>query len=150
KRLSKGAARHRRQETVTVKSRQQTPLVATAHKKRTWYLQKLSDAKLVKYIRRGNSQAFDVLTKRHEAKLRQIIRAALFDKSWTDDVLQDVWQVVVLQLASPPAPLLQRGVKSRPRYRETGKFYGWLSTMAFRQAMMMNREKLYTSTPLSV
>ena len=55
------------------------------------YLSKQTDARLVKYIRRGNSRAFNVLIKRHERNLKKCLHGCLFDKSFIDDAAQDVW-----------------------------------------------------------
>lgn len=80
-------------------------------------LTKLTDDRLVKAYADGNSQAFDILLKRHQARIFSYIYSIVKNRDVSDDIFQETFVKAIMTIR-------------QGRYNETGKFSNWLTRIA--------------------
>ncbi len=82
------------------------------------------DDQLVREARAGSSASFDVLVRRHRARLRRAVRAVLRDPSEVDDVVQQAFLQAYTGLGG---------------FAGTAPFSTWLTRIATNEALMRSR-----------
>ena len=80
-------------------------------------LLKLTDDQLVADYAKGNNEAFDVLLKRHQARVFSYILHIVKNRDVADDIFQETFVKAIMTI-------------KQGRYTETGKFSAWISRIA--------------------
>ena len=80
-------------------------------------LNQLTDYELVKLYQEGNNEAFEVLLLRYKSKVYSYIFLIIRNKELTEDVFQDTFIKAIANI--------QQG-----KYIESGKFLGWINSIA--------------------
>lgn len=78
---------------------------------------KLTDDKLVSAYIKGDNQAFDILLKRHQARVFNYILSVVKNRDVADDIFQETFVKAIMTL-------------KQGRYAETGKFSAWITRIA--------------------
>jgi RNA polymerase sigma factor (sigma-70 family) len=89
-------------------------------------MREASDEDLVRAVRRGEIEAFDVLYARYSRRLFSYLLHLVHDRGRAEDLLQDVFLTALRSDALELAP---------------GKFGGWLFTVARNRALSVNRRE---------
>lgn len=78
---------------------------------------KLTDDQLVAAYAQGDNQAFDVLLKRHQARIFSYIFSIVKNRELADDLFQETFVKAIMTI-------------KQGRYAESGKFSAWISRIA--------------------
>lgn len=78
---------------------------------------KLTDDKLVAEYASGNNQAFDILLKRHQARVFSYICSIVKNRDVADDLFQETFVKAIMTI-------------KQGRYSESGKFSAWITRIA--------------------
>ncbi len=78
---------------------------------------KLADDKLVAAYIKGDNQAFDILLKRHQARVFNYIFSVVKNRDVADDLFQETFVKAIMTL-------------KQGKYAENGKFSAWISRIA--------------------
>ncbi len=78
---------------------------------------KLADDKLVAAYIKGDNQAFDILLKRHQARVFNYIFSVVKSRDVADDLFQETFVKAIMTL-------------KQGKYAENGKFSAWISRIA--------------------
>lgn len=78
---------------------------------------KLADDQLVAAYAKGDNQAFDILLKRHEARVFSYIFSIVKNRDLADDLFQETFVKAITTI-------------KQGRYAESGKFSAWISRIA--------------------
>lgn len=80
-------------------------------------LSQRTDEQLVKLYVKGCNEAFDILLERYKARLYSYISYTIHNSDTADDIFQETFVKAIVTL-------------KQGRYKETGKFYPWLTRIA--------------------
>lgn len=83
----------------------------------TQQLSRLTDDNLVKLYAKGNNQAFDILLRRHQARVFSYILSVVKNRELADDLFQETFVKAIQTI-------------KQGRYAESGKFSAWISRIA--------------------
>lgn len=89
-------------------------------------LQSLADEDLMEKIVEGNELAFELLVKRYQAKITNLVHRFIYDRDRAVEIAQEVFLRVFLH---------------RKRYRRSGRFSTWIYTIAVNLAKNELRRK---------
>ncbi len=78
---------------------------------------KLTDDKLVAAYAQGDNQAFDILLKRHQARVFSYIYSIVKNRDVADDLFQETFVKAIMTI-------------KQGRYAESGKFSAWITRIA--------------------
>ncbi|MDE7025236.1 MAG: sigma-70 family RNA polymerase sigma factor [Paramuribaculum sp.] len=78
---------------------------------------KLTDDKLVSAYIKGDNQAFDILLKRHQARVFNYVLSVVKNRDVADDIFQETFVKAIMTL-------------KQGRYAENGKFSAWIARIA--------------------
>lgn len=91
------------------------------------------DAALVNSLRAGDTRAFDLLVKRHQALLFKVAMKITRNREDAEDAVQDA---------------LLNAFRHRAQFRQDSKFVTWLTRISINQALMTMRAKPRKTTSL--